>query len=89
MIERILDNYYTKKLIQRLKFTSISYYLDFKYIYEKDRVLVQCKNKKYNDKLYKTIFCIIKKESILYLCDYVNLRTQFNEIIKDYIEENK
>lgn len=87
MIEKILDNYYTKKIIDKIKFYTMIYVLDFNYVFEKDRVLIECKNKKYKD--FTPIIQIDKKRAFSYLCDYDNFIKRIKRLIDDYCKENK
>lgn len=89
MIERILNNYFQKKLINRLKFSLLIYYLDFKYIFTKNKISVQCKRKKYNDEEYVNVFKIDKEDCYYYLCNYEKFIANVKKLINDYYKEEK
>lgn len=61
MIDRILDKYYTKKLIEFIKSELVMYNLDKKFEVTKDRVMIFIKKDKYNDNEY-TLIGIFKKK---------------------------
>ena len=87
MIERILDKYYMKKLVDKIKFTLLPYYLDFEYIFEEDRVLINCKKKKYKD--YSPVIKIDYKYCFSYLCDYDNFVKRIKRLVDDYCKEEQ
>ena len=88
MLEKILDKYYMKKLIDKIRFSLLPYYLDFEYIFEKDGVLINCKKKKYKD--YSPLIRIDYKYCFSYLCDYDDFAKRVKRLIDDYcIEESK
>ena len=89
MIEKALDYYFQKKLINRLKFSLLVYFLDFKYIYTKNKIKVQCKNKKYKEEEYTNLFQIDKEDCCYYLCNYEKFITNVKKLIEEYQEENK
>ena len=89
MIEKILDNYYSKKLCKYIKYISIKWYLDKKFIINKERIIFKAKLPKYNDKQYATIIAIPKQDAFIYLCDYKTLREDVVNAIKEYIEYTK
>lgn len=87
MIERILDKYYMKKLVDKIKLTLFSYYLDFEYIFEKDRVLINCKKKKYKD--YSPIIKIDYKYCFSYLCDYDDFVKRVKRLVDEYCKKEQ
>jgi hypothetical protein len=89
MIEKILDNYYSKRLIDKLKMTECIYCLDFKNIIEKNEVVVYCKIRKYKDKNYTRIMNFPKKYVFYYLSNYDNFRNDIEECIKEYYKEER
>jgi len=86
MIEKILDNYYSKKLDDFIKLVEMEYYLDFKHIYTKDSVLIQVKKKKYKDTLFVEIAHFKKENAFLHLCNRDKLEEHFEKLIKNYCE---
>lgn len=87
VIEKILDKYYMKKLVDEIKFTLKYYCLDFEYKYEKNGFLINVKKKKYKD--YTTIIKIDKKYCLSYLCDYGNFIDNLTKYINEYIENER
>lgn len=87
MIERILDKYYMKKLVDKIKFTLLPYYLDFEYKYEKDRFLINVKKKKYKD--YTPIIKIDNKYCLSYLCNYNDFIENVRKLVNEYIENER
>lgn len=84
LITKILDNYYTEKVDEFIKSIEMSWYLDFKHVYTKDKILVLVKKKKYNDKLFREIMHFQKKDSFTYLCDKEKLANTIDISIKEY-----
>ena len=87
IIDKILNNYFTKKLLKEIKWDFIVRNLDYKFDFEKYRVWVKCKPKKYKDEEYTTIIHIDKDDSLKYLCDLDNFRTEINKIIIEYCKD--
>lgn len=87
VIEKILDKYYMKKLVDRIKLGLLIYRLDFEYKYEKDGFLINIKKKKYKD--YTTLIKIDKKYCLSYLCDYGNFIDDVRDLVIKYIENER
>jgi hypothetical protein len=87
MIEKILDNYYSKRLVDKLKLTECCFCLDFKNDIEKDRVLVSCKLPKY--KKYTKILEFPKKYVFYYLSNYRWYEEDIHKTIQDYVKNEK
>lgn len=89
MLERILDNYFSKKLkevISRRLF--FQYFLDTKFIDDKNKFLIKVKRTHYNEKQFKCIWWIWKSDSVE---RYINIDKTFEilqEIIDDYLKDN-
>lgn len=75
MLEKILDKYFTKKLMTKICDNLYIYYLDKQVIYHKNYAEFKVKKKKFKEEYYNTIFSICNDES---LEAYLN----FDEIIK-------
>ena len=84
IIEKILDKYYAKKLDDFVKFIELEYYLDFKHIYTKKDILIQVKEKRYNDDEYLEIIHLKKKDSFIHLCNRNKLEKYIKKIINEY-----
>lgn len=78
MIEKILDKYYTKKLIEKLDLDLKLYCLDTKYNFEKEKVSVYIKKKYWNDKNYVYLASFYYKETLEYIVNY-----KYMELLKD------
>ena len=81
IIDSILDNYYTRKLIDEIKWCFINYNLDYRIIYYKGIVEIEAKQEKYNDRYYKSIICIHKSESLKHMIDLTKTKEYINKII--------
>lgn len=87
MLEKILDNYYTKKLLEEIKWNFIVRNLNYKFEDDKYRVWIKIKPKKYSNDFYSTIIQINKDDALKYLCDLDNFRRQVDKIIIEYQKE--
>lgn len=87
MLDRILNNYFTKKLLEEVQWSFIVRGLDYKFKDDKTHVYIKAKPKKYDDKFYSTIACIRKEDAFKYMCDLDNFRKQIDKIIEDYRKE--
>ena len=87
LFERILDNYFSKKVDNCIKQLEINYYLDFKHIYRRNCIIIYVKKKKYNTKEYVEICTIRKRDGALWLCKIDELRKEIIEFIKVYDKE--
>jgi hypothetical protein len=86
LIEKILDDYYTIKLLDYFKnHIAIVYFLDFKYVYERPYNSIKVKKPKYKD--YQTIIKFKKGDSCLHLCNINNFRKECHKIIQQYDKE--
>jgi capsule polysaccharide modification protein KpsS len=84
MLDKILNNYFTRKLLEEVKWSFIVRGLDYKFEDDKTHVWVSAKPKKYDDKFYSIIVQIRKDEAFKYMCDLDNFRKQMNKIIEEY-----
>ena len=89
MIEKILDNYYSKKLCKYIKNVSLKWHLDKKIIINKEKIIFKAKLPKFNDEQYVNIIAIPKQDAFIYLCDYKTLKEDVINAIKEYIEYAK
>jgi len=87
VITEILDDYFTNKLLEEIKWSFIERYLDYKFESDKYRIIIKVKLKKYKDEFYSAIIKIDKNDSFKYMCDLDNFRKQIDEIIIDYQRE--
>lgn len=89
MIEKILDNYYSKKLIKLFKDIEMDWYLDFNHIYSQDNILILVKRKKYSNKNWKEIARFKKEDSLIHLCNRKELEEYIRKLIRRYCEKEK
>lgn len=87
MIEKILNNYFTKKLLEEIKWSFKVRNLDYRFKNEKYRILIEVKQKKYSNEYYDAIIQIDKEDSFRYMCDLDNFTKQIDEIIDEYQKE--
>lgn len=89
MIERILDNYFSKKLKKVIsERLLIQYFLDTKFIDDKNKFLIKVKRFKYNEKQFKCVWWIWKSDSVE---RYINIDKTFEKlqkIIDEYLKDN-
>ena len=87
MIDKILNNYYTKKLIEETKWCFIVRGLDYKFVNEGNRVIVEVNQKKHDKKYYEAIARIEKDEAFKYLCNLEKYKEILAKIINDYTDK--
>ena len=87
MIEKILNNYFTRKLLAEVKWCFIIRNLDYKFEDEKTHIYIKVKPEKYDDKFYSTIACIRKDDAFRYMCDLDNFMKQIRKIVEEYQKE--
>lgn len=87
MIDKILNNYFTRKLLEEVHWCFIVRGLDYKFENDKTHIYIKVKQKKYDDKFYSNIACINKGESFRYMCDLENFLKQMGEITDNYCKE--
>ena len=80
MLDRILNNYFTKKLLEEVEWSFIVRGLDYKFEDDKTHVYIKAKPN-------STIACIRKEDAFKYMCDLDNFRKQIDKIIEDYRKE--
>ena len=89
MIDKILDNYYTRKIkyyVEGLCNYRL-YRLDLKYEIKNGYLKMFVKKKKYNKKQYQLVFSVSKKDSLLYLVGIQDLLNQINKFLDNYSKE--
>ena len=87
MLEKILDNYYTRKLLNEIKWSFTAYRMDYKFINHKEEVEISVKPKEYSERYYKTIIHIQKENSFKYMCDLDKVLEHMSKIIREHIEK--
>lgn len=86
MIEKILDRYYTKKVVDQIKSNMIIYMIDKKFEYKNNCLTVYVKEKQFKDKYYWFIFKMRYEDSIYYLIHIEDVVKEIHKQIKYYLE---
>lgn len=92
VIDRILNNYYSKKLEEYIDRELLEWFIDKKFIYNDNHIQLLIKLPEYNDKQYQEILTFFKEEAIIYLCNQNELKKVLKDRIKTYfkyVKENK
>lgn len=91
MIEKILDNYYSKKLIQFIKDTLSDYIctINIKCFDYKNYMTIKIKRSEYNDEQYMQIYYFKKINAFEFMCRNKELGEMLRNRVKEYLEENK
>lgn len=79
-IDKIIDNYYTKKLLEETKWCFIVRDLDYKFIPHENNITIKTKKKKYSNKYYEGIAVIKKDEAVKYLLNYDKFRERNSKV---------
>ena len=86
MIKKILDNYYSNKLINYCKSCLQRYIIDIRITETKTNVDIEIKMPKYNDKQFISIFNFHKGNAFIYLCEQEEIKKILLERAKKYSE---
>ncbi len=86
VLNKILDNYYTDKLIEQLRLESLMYRVNLKFVKDNSDLDVFIKMREFNDEQYALIMVVRKQDSINHLINFKKMRKHFNENIEKYIE---
>ena len=89
IIDKIMDDYYTKKLKAELSHYLLNWFVDKKFVETNECVQLQIKKQEFNDKQYKTIFSFWKEDAFRYLCMQETLKERIYELVDDYFGNNK
>lgn len=88
MIEKILDKYYTKKVVEQIKSNMIIYMIDKKFEYKNNCLTVYVKKKLIKNQYYWCIFKMRYEDSLYYFIHIEDVIKEIHKQIKDYIENN-
>ena len=91
MIEKILDNYYSKKLIRFIEDTLSEYMFAINVsinIY-KNYIIIEIKRVEYNVAQYTQIYYFKKNNAFEFVCRSKELGEMLRSRVKKYLEENK
>ena len=84
MIDRILDNYFSKKLIDAFKSTAIIRGIGLHIIPRKEEITIYAKDRRFAENYYKEVFSFRKEASIYYLSNIIEAQKEFDTILKAY-----
>ena len=85
-ITKILDEYYTHKLIDEIEDSvTYKYDLDFKTEWKNDRINLYVKKRKYKDEHYKRIYVFDYCDSLMWLIKIDAAKTTVDNNIKGYL----
>lgn len=87
MIDKILDNYYTKKFKKLLSRYMMEWFLDKRFIEEHERISLQIKRPEYNDMQYKEVIAFYKDQAFEYMCNQKQIEKVLREIVEKYCED--
>lgn len=86
MIEIIINNYLTKALIKCFKTTALIRNINLLVISRKNEVTIYAKDRKFTENNYKKVMVFDKSASIYYLCNLIESKKEFDEVLKKYQE---
>ena len=84
MIEKILDNYYSKQETKIIMDLLFFWNIDKKVEKTKKKVKIKIKNKKLNEEQYQVIFEFNKDRALFVLLDYDNLKKEIDKRMEKY-----
>lgn len=89
MIEKILDKYYCRKVLDSIDIIFILRGLEHKYKLNKDGIVhIFIKKIRYKDNLYREIYAFNIRRSLDILIYYEQFRKEIKKRIEVYINEN-
>lgn len=89
IINKILDNYYTQKLLERIDYIFIMRNLDYKFITIGNIIDIKVKNRKYDNKYYTSVGTISKCRAFHYLINMDDFITNISSRVDEYSKDNK
>lgn len=84
MLEKVLDKYYTKKLMKQIKEYLDVFNLDKRIVYYKDYAILEVKRRKWKEENYITVFSCRYEEAFINL---LNLGSSLVESLIKMVEE--
>lgn len=84
LINKILDNYYKKQLINKIKSLLFFWCLDYKFVERTEGFELQVKKKEYKDELFKSIAFFGKNNYLYYLIDWKEVLEKIKNAIEEY-----
>ena len=87
ILSKILDNYYSNKLVQFVEMELISkYFVDIKRFNHKNYIEIRIKRTHYNDKQYTVVFRFNKQDAFEFMCRQQELSKKVLNNAKNYLE---
>ena len=87
LLSKMLDNYYSNKLVQFVKMEIISKYIvDIKHFNHKNYIEIRIKRTQYNDKQYTVVFRFNKQDAFKFMCRQQELSKKVLNNTKKYLE---
>ncbi len=86
IIDRILDNYYSKKLEKYIYIELLVYLIDTKFVCNDDKFQLLIKLPEYNDEQYQEILTFFKDEAIIHLCNQNEVKQVLKDRVKEYFK---
>lgn len=87
LLTKILDNYYSNKLVQFVKMEIISkYVVDIKHFNHKNYIEISIKRTQYNNKQYRVVFRFNKQDAFEFICRQQELSKKVLNNAKNYLE---
>lgn len=88
MLEKILDKYYTKKLMKQMKEYLDVFSLDKRIVYHKDYATLEVKRRKWKEENYIIVYSCLYDKALVELINLSeieinNLRENISKIIKE------
>lgn len=87
ILEKIINNYLTNALVKTFKTIALIRGIDLLVIPRKSEVSIYAKDRKFTLDNYKKVMVFDKSASIYYLCNLIETKKQFDEILKKYQEK--
>jgi len=87
LLSKMLDNYYSNKLVQFVEMEIISKYIvDIKQFNHKNYTEISIKRTQYNDKQYIVVFRFNKQDAFEFMCRQQELSKKVLNNAKKYLE---
>jgi len=84
MINRILDNYYFKKLVNCMELWALPYGIVVLSIKNDSNNEIYIKDRRFSDSHYQKVLTIKKEDAVLCLCNLIKAKEEFVTKIKVY-----
>lgn len=87
LLSKMLDNYYSNKLVQFVEMEIISKYIvDIKQFNHKNYIEISIKKTQYNDKQYIVVFRFNKQDAFEFMCRQQELSKKVLNNVRNYLE---